>query len=242
MSTRGASLLIVDDDIETIRVLRRMLTTHGYKVFTASSGEEALTMYAQHRLDLVLLELILPGMSGIDVCRCIREESTLPLLILSTNDAEQDKVEALNQGADDYIPKPFGLNEVLARIHAALRRVAYGHAGQDGRIHIGPLLVDPSVRRVFVHGREVTLTPKEYDLLHVLVTQRDTILTRSMLLKQVWRTEVDTKSHSLNVHIAQLRRKIEPDPDHPHFIHTLPGIGYRFTDDTEESGGANPKR
>ncbi len=173
MSKRGVSLLIVDNDIETVRVLRRTLSAHGYRVFTASSGEEALTVHAQHRLDLVLLELILPGMSGLDLCRRIREESTLPLLVIAVNDAEQDKVEALNLGADDYIPKPFGMNEVLARIHAALRRAAYGHAGQDARIHVGPLLVDPAWRRVFVHGREVSLTPKEYDLLHVLMSQRD---------------------------------------------------------------------
>jgi len=241
MSARGASLLLVDDDIETIRALRRILTTRGYKVFTAKSGEEAVTVYAQHRLDLVLLELALPGMSGIDLCRHIRADSTLPLLILSANDAEQDKVDAFTQGADDYILKPFSMSEVLARVQAALRRADYGQAGQDVRIHLGSLLIDPSSRRVFVREREVSLTPKEYDLLHVFITQRDTILTRPMLLKQVWRTEGEAKAHSLHVHIAQLRRKIEPDPEHPHFIHTLPGVGYRFTDDPEESGGAEEK-
>ncbi len=231
MRRAGASLLVVDDDIETVRILQRSLTAHGYKVFTASSGEEALTVYAQHRLDLVLLELVLPGMSGLDVCVRIREDSTLPLLILSVKDAERDKVEALTLGADDYILKPFGMDEVLARIHAALRRAAYTHTGKELRVHVGPLLVNLASRRVFVNGREVLLTPKEYDLLHVFITQRNTILTRPMLLKQVWRIDVETKSHSLHVHIAQLRRKIEPDPKHPRFIHTLPGIGYRFTDD-----------
>ena len=231
MRKGGASLLVVDDDMETVRLLQRTLTAHGYKVFTASSGEEALTVYTQHRLDLMLLELTLPGMSGLDVCTRIREESTLPLLVLSVKDAEKDKVEALYLGADDYIPKPFGVNEVLARIHAALRRATYGYAEKGTLIHIGPLLVNLAIRRVFVNGREVSLTPKEYDLLYVFITQRNTILTRQMLLKQVWKTDLETKSHSLNVHIAQLRRKIEPDPEHPHFIHTIPGIGYHFTND-----------
>ncbi len=236
MSKGGASLLVVDDDIETVRILQRTLTAHGYKVFIASNGEEALTMYAQQRLDLVLLELNLPGMSGLEVCARIREESTLPLLVLSVKDNEKDKVEALNLGADDYIPKPFGLNEVLARIHAALRRATYEHAGEGTLIHIGPLLVNLAVRRVFVNGREVSLTPKEYDLLYVFITQRNTILTRQMLLKQVWKTDEDTKSHSLNVHIAQLRRKIEPDQEHYNFIHTIPGIGYHFMYGICESG------
>ncbi len=231
MSKAAMSLLVVDDDRETVRILQRMLTAHGYKVFIASSGEEALTVYSQHRLDLVLLELVLPGMSGLDVCQRIREDSTLPLLILSVKDAERDKVEALTLGADDYIQKPFSMNEVLARIHAALRRVTYAHVGKELSIHIGPLLVNLASRRVFVNEREVSFTPKEYDLLHVFITQRNTILTRRMLLKQVWRTDMETKAHSLHVHIAQLRRKIESDPDHPRFIHTLPGIGYRFTDD-----------
>src|SRR5437868_5399963 len=142
MSKQGASILVVDDEREIVRALRRSLSAHGYTVLTASSGEEALETVAQHRPDLLLLDLLLPGMSGLEVCRRIREESNMPIIVLSVKDAEHDKIEALDLGADDYVAKPFGIEEVLARVRVALRRLAQAPTGTEPRFQSGPLAVD----------------------------------------------------------------------------------------------------
>jgi two-component system KDP operon response regulator KdpE len=233
MSKSGAHILVVDDEIEIVRALQRSLTAHGYTVFTASSGEEAIKVTSEHRPDLLLLDLLLPGMSGLEVCRLVRAESNMPIIVLSVKDAECDKVEALDLGADDYIPKPFGIDEVLARVRVALRHVAKTQAGTEPHFRIGPLSVDFSARRVQVDGQDIQLTPTEYDLLKVFIAHRGKILTRQMLLSEMWRADAHTRIHSLHVYVAQLRRKIEPVPEHPRFIFTVPGVGYRFTDEAE---------
>ena len=233
MSKQGASILVVDDEREIVRALRRSLSAHGYTVFTASSGEEALQVVAQHRPDLLLLDLLLPGMSGLEVCRRIREESNVPIIVLSVKDAEHDKIEALDLGADDYVAKPFGIEEVLARVRVALRRLAQAPSGTEPRFQSGPLAVDFAQRRVLLNGREVSLTPTEYDLLKAFITNRGKILTRQMLLQAVWGDKTHARTHSLHVYVAQLRQKIEPVPERPRLILTIPGVGYRFNDEAE---------
>jgi two-component system KDP operon response regulator KdpE len=186
MSKQGARILIVDDEIEVVRALRRSLTAHGYTVLTATSGEEAIKVTDEQRPDLLLLDLMLPGMSGLDVCRSIRATSNVPILVLSVKDTEHEKVRALDLGADDYIPKPFGMIEVLARIRVALRHVARAQTGTEPLFQLGPLSVDFARRQVQLNGTDVPLTPTEYDLLKVFIIHRGKILTRQMLLSQVW--------------------------------------------------------
>src|SRR5438045_3923861 len=231
MSKSGARILVVDDEIEILRALQRSLTAHGFEVFTASSGEEALESIAHHRPDLMLLDLGLPGMSGLEVAKRVRAQSNLPIIVLSVKGAERDKVQALDLGADDYVPKPFGINEVLARVRVALRHTARVATGTQPRLLAGPLSVDIAQRLVTLNGQEIKLTPTEYDLLKVLIQHKGKIMTRQMLLTQVWGTGYGADSHYLHVYIGQLRRKIEPDPASPHFILTVPGVGYRFTDE-----------
>ena len=233
MSKSGARILVVDDEIEIVRALRRSLMAHGYEVFTAGSGEEALEAIIRYRPDLMLLDLGLPGISGLEVCKRVRVQSNLPIIILSVKDAERDKVQALDLGADDYVPKPFGVDEVLARIRVALRHAAQTQSGTEPRFVVGPLSVDFAQRLVQVNGQEIKLTPTEYDLLKVLIKNNGKIMTRHMLLAQVWGTGYGAESHYLHVYVGQLRRKIEPDPAHPRFILTVSGVGYRFNGDEE---------
>ena len=233
MSKQGASILVVDDEKEIVKALQRGMTAHGYNVLTASTGQEALAALRRHRPDLMLLDLMLPDMSGLEICRRVRTESNVPILILSVKDAEYDKVEALDLGADDYVPKPFGMDEVLARIRVALRHAAQVSTGSEPQFQAGSLCADFARRRVTVNGREISLTPTEYDLLKVFITHRGKLLTHQMLLKEVWGNEAHARVHSLHVYVAQLRQKIEPDPEHPRFILTIPGVGYRFSDEVE---------
>ena len=233
MSKSGARILVVDDEIEILRALQRSLTAHGFDVLTASTGEEALELIAHYRPDLMLLDLGLPGMSGLEVCKRVRTQSNLPIIVLSVKDTERDKVLALDLGADDYVSKPFGMNEVLARIRVALRHAAQVESGTEPIFIAGPLRVDFAQRLVQVNEQEVKLTPTEYDLLKALIKNKGKIMTRHMLLSQVWGTGYGTESHYLHVYIGQLRRKIEPDPAHPRFILTISGVGYRFHADDD---------
>lgn len=233
MSKNGASILVVDDEREIVRALRRNLSAHGYTVLTANSGEEAIEAVRRHRPDLLLLDLLLPGMSGLELCRRVRKESSVPIIVLSVKNAERDKVEALDLGADDYIQKPFGMGEMLARIRVALRRSIQPPRGAEPRFELGPLSVDFARRRVLVGEQEVSLTPTEYDLLKAFITHRGKILTRQMLLSEVWGAEAHARTHSLHVYVALLRQKIEPLPERPRFIVTIPGVGYRFADEAE---------
>jgi two-component system KDP operon response regulator KdpE len=232
MSKRKASILVIDDEIEIVRALQRSLTAHNYEVRVAYSGEEAIEAFEKYHPDLLLLDLGLPGISGLEVCRRIRAESELPpIIVISVRDKERDKVHALDLGADDYISKPFGINEVLARIRVALRHAAHISTKPEANITIGPLHVDFAQRFVSVNGQEIKLTPTEYDLLKIFIQHRGKIMTQQMLLTQVWGNTNDTKSHYLHVYIGHLRKKIEPDPARPRFLTTISGVGYRFSDD-----------
>ncbi len=235
MSKGGARILVVDDEVEIRRALQRNLIAHGFEAFAVGSGEEALDAITLHRPDLMLLDLGLPGMSGLDVCKQVRAISNLPIIVLSVKDAERDKVQALDLGADDYVSKPFGIDEVLARIRVALRHAAQIHSGTEPSFIAGPLKVDFAQRLVHVNGQEVKLTPTEYDLLRALIKNSGKIMTRQMLLSQVWGTGYGTEAHYLHVYIGQLRRKIEPDPAHPRFITTVSGVGYRFHSDEADT-------
>jgi two-component system KDP operon response regulator KdpE len=234
MSKSGARILVVDDEIEIMRALQRSLAAHGYEVFTASNGEDGLEAILQHRPDLILLDLGLPGMSGLEVCKHVRSQSSLPIIVLSVKDTERDKVLALDLGADDYVSKPFSMNEVLARVRVALRHSAQVQSGTEPIFSSGPLRVDFSQRLVTVDGQEAKLTPTEYDLLKALIKNSGKIMTRQMLLSQVWGTGYGTEAHYLHVYVGQLRRKIEPDPAHPRFILTVSGVGYRFSSEDSE--------
>lgn len=228
MINDDAHVLVVDDDIGIQRALQRSLSAYGYEVSAVSTGEEALEEISRERPDLVLLDLGLPGMSGLEVCEKIRAESNLPIIVLSIKNAEHDKVRALDLGADDYVSKPFGINEVLARIRVALRHATQFHSEVEPVVNAGPLTVDFSQRKVLVDGRDIKLTPTEYDLLTALVRHSGKIMTRHMLLSQIWGNGYEADAHYLHVYVAHLRQKIEPDPAHPRFILTIPGVGYRF--------------
>jgi two-component system KDP operon response regulator KdpE len=230
MNKQGASILVVDDEGEIVRILRRSLITDGYHVLTASSGEDALNIIAQQRPDLLLLDLLLPGINGLEVCRRLRAVSNMPIIILSVKEAERDKIEALDLGADDYVAKPFGIDEVLARIRVALRHVVQPSSGAEARFQVGPLDVDFARRRVLVEGREVKLTPTEYDLLKVFLRYRGRLLTRQMLLKEVWGDQTYARTGNLHLYVAHLRQKIQTTSAYPPFILTIPGVGYRFND------------
>ena len=233
MSKGNARILIVDDEMEIRRALQRNLIAHGFDVSVVGSGEEALDEITLRRPDLMILDLGLPGMSGLEVCKRVRALSNLPIIVLSAKDAERDKVLVLDLGADDYVSKPFGIDEVLARVRVALRHAAQLQGTTDTTFIVGPLRVDFAQRLAYVNGREVKLTPTEYDLLTALIKNSGKIMTRQMLLSQVWGTGYGTEAHYLHVYVGQLRRKIEPDPAHPRFIITVSGVGYRFN--AEES-------
>jgi two-component system, OmpR family, KDP operon response regulator KdpE len=225
--THGARILVVDDEPQILRSLRTTLASHGYDVQTAATGEEALAAMDGRLPDLVVLDLVLPGLSGLEVCRRLRARSSLPILVLSARGDERDKVAALDLGADDYLTKPFGVNELLARIRAALRR-AVGARGPSAVVEAGALRVDFDRRQVTLDGAEVRLTPTEFDLLKVLVSNAGRVLTHGYLLRTVWGPEYEGESQLLRVFIGQLRRKVERDPSRPQHILTDPGVGYRF--------------
>lgn len=238
MKKLGASILVVDDEREILRALQRSLLAHGYRVLTATNGEDALSAIAQQRPDLMVLDLLMPGVSGLEICRQVRATSSLPIIVLSVKDTEHDKVEALDLGADDYVAKPFHMNEVLARIRVALRRIAHTELGTEPRFQAGPLSIDFAQRQVELNGELLALTPTEYDLLKVFIGYRGKLLTRTMLVRELWGNAEQDRGHSLHVYVARLRQKIEPVPERPRFILTIPGVGYRFQEADEEE----PKR
>jgi len=231
MRRKKECILVVDNEVETVRVLQRSLVTHGYEVAAVSSGEKALEMVAQKPPDLLLLDLNLPGISGLEVCKQLRKQSDLPaIIIITARNKEQDKVRALDLGADDYISKPFGIKEVLARVRTTLRHTARLPLEREPDIIIGPLRINFAGHTVYVNEQEVKLTPTEYGLLEIFIRHRGKIMTQQMLLTHIWGTKTGAKSHYLHIYIGHLRRKIEPDPHHPRFFTTISGVGYRFDD------------
>jgi two-component system KDP operon response regulator KdpE len=220
-------VLVVDDEPQILRVIRASLPLRGYEVITASSGEEALDEIGKQVPDLIILDLVMPEMSGLDVCRRVREFSTVPIIVLSAKGAESDKVAALDLGADDYVTKPFGMDELLARVRAVLRRLAVSES-ENRVLTVGDVSVDVDERRVVVAEKEVKLTPKEFDVLKYLVSNAGKVVTHRALLQAVWGWQSTDQTEYLRVFINQLRRKIEPNLDHPRYILTEPWVGYRF--------------
>ncbi len=235
MSKRTARILIVDDEPDVVHILQKSLVAQKYEVLTAHDGKSALALMEERHPDLVLLDINLPGLSGIDICKQLRARSQLPaIIVISIRNKEREKVRMLDAGADDYIAKPFGIDELLARIRVALRHAAYITTAESAvTLSLGPLTVDTAQHLVQLNGKEVKLTPTEYDLLLIFLRNQGKVLTQRMLLTQVWGNEETTQSGYLHVYVAHLRRKLEPDPAHPRFFQTISGIGYRFTDSLE---------
>jgi two-component system, OmpR family, KDP operon response regulator KdpE len=221
-------ILVVDDETPIRRYLRVVLGAQGFTVLEAGGGREALEAVAAQRPDLVILDLGLPDLDGVEVTRGLREWSQTPIIVLSVRDAEGDKIAALDAGADDYLVKPFGTGELLARIRAAMRRQA--NVANEPVLQAGVLRMDLPHRLVSVSGREITLTPTEYDLLRVLMQSAGRVLTHRQLLRAVWGNAYEDELHLLRVNISNLRRKLEDNPDRPAILRTEPGIGYRLTD------------
>lgn len=225
MTRVGLRVLVVDDEVAIRRFLHVALNGQGFIVSEAATGQDALQILALERPDLVILDLGLPDMDGVEVARRLREWSQVPVIILSVREQEVDKIAALDAGADDYLTKPFGVGELLARIRTVLRRQTAGTS--EPVFTLGGLMVDLANRLVTVDGREIQFTPTEYDILRALVIYAGKVLTNRQLLRQVWGEGYDDL-HILRVNISNLRHKLEPDPSRPTYIHTEPGVGYRL--------------
>ncbi|MGH2584944.1 MAG: response regulator [Dehalococcoidia bacterium] len=223
----GARVLVVDDEPQMLRSLRLILNGHGYDAVLVATGEEALAEVARRLPDVILLDLMLPDVDGLEVCRRVRERSTVPIIVLSARGEEALKVRALDLGADDYLTKPFGAEELIARVRVALRHAA--GMREAPVFESGDLRVDFDRRQVTVADRDVTLTPKEYDVLKYLIANADRVLTHTLILRAVWGPEYASETQYLRNIVLGLRRKLEPDPAHPVYILTEPGIGYRFS-------------
>ncbi len=232
MTNTGQRVLVVDDENSIRRYLRAALSAQGFAIYEASNGQEAINGVVSYHPDLIILDLGLPDFDGIEVTRQLREWSQTPIIILSVREAENDKIAALDAGADDYLTKPFGTGELMARMRVVLRRKA---AQPDEPIlKIDNLQMDISRRQVTVDGNPISLTPHEYEILRLLLQNAGKVLTHRQLLRQVWGIAYESEMHILRVNISNLRRKIEPDPARPKYITTEPGVGYRLrTDDSD---------
>jgi len=230
-SREKSRILVVDDEPQITRVLSMALTAQGHSVKSAADGMAALDVLEHWTADLIVTDLSMPNLGGVELCRSVRKLSNVPILVLSVRDQEKVKVQALDAGADDYITKPFQMDEMLARIRAALRRASYAAADDKTvPVVIGDFQIDPASRQVYMRGQEVHLTPKEFDLLHTLALHPDRVLTHRVLLAAVWGGQHTEHHDALRVLIAQVRRKIEPS-DKPFYIVTEPWVGYRFLPD-----------
>jgi len=228
MPSDGARILVVDDEKQIRRVLRTALAGDGYAVAEAASGREGLSQTALFHPDLVILDLGLPDLEGTEVIRRLREWTQTPIIVLSVREQEDDKIEALDAGADDYVTKPFSMGELLARIRVTLRHTAKTTA--EPVLAFGDLSIDLSSRRVALKGSEVRLTPLEYELLKYLALQAGKVVTHTQVLKAVWGPNSQEETHYLRIYVAHLRRKIEADPSQPRYLITEPGVGYRLVD------------
>lgn len=220
-------ILVVDDEPQILRVMRASLPARGYEVKTAAGGEEAIDEVRKEMPDLIILDLVMQGLSGLETCQRIREFSPVPIIVLSAKGSETDKIAALDLGADDYVTKPFSLDELLARIRAVLRRSLASESSSD-TLSVGDITIDIGERRVTVAGADIKLTPKEFDVLKYLVSNPGKVVTHRSLLQAVWGSQSSEQTEYLRVFINQLRKKIEPDPQHPRYILTEPWVGYRF--------------
>jgi two-component system KDP operon response regulator KdpE len=226
MSDVGQRVLVVDDENAIRRYLRTVLTAQGFAVFEASDGQQTLNAVVEHRPDVIILDLGLPDFDGVEVTRRLREWSQTPIIILSVREAEQDKIAALDAGADDYLTKPFGTGELMARVRVVMRRLKGKQ--DDAVLQVDDLKMDLTRRLVTVKENPIALTPTEYEILRLLLQNAGKVLTHRQLLRQVWGTTYETEMHILRVNISNLRRKIEPDPARPHYLITEAGVGYRI--------------
>jgi len=224
----GALILAIEDDPQIVRFLRTTLTSSGYRLLEATTGGEGINQVALHHPDIIILDLGLPDLDGLDVTRRLREWSETPIIVVSAREKEHEKVEALDAGADDYLTKPFGTAELLARIRVALRHSLKSMGADDGQFEVGELRVDLVRRQVFVQGNEVHLSPIEYKLLTILVQYAGKVVTGRQLLKLVWGPGYENESHYVRVYMGQLRHKLEADPARPRYLITEPGVGYRL--------------
>lgn len=255
-----AKILVVDDEENIADTLRYNLIREGYEVLVAVNGKQALDISRQEKPDLVILDLMLPGMNGLDVCRHLRQFSTVPILMLTAKEEEVDKILGLELGADDYMTKPFNLRELIARVRAMLRRMEMlqnvvtptlpetvskptveakngGEVNSANLITVGDLKINTNQHTVILGDRQIMLKPKEFDLLAFLARHRGQVLTREMLLERVWDYDYSGGTRTVDVHIRWLREKIESDPSRPHYIHTVFGVGYKFDVDNLPANG-----
>jgi two-component system, OmpR family, KDP operon response regulator KdpE len=228
---RTARILLVDDEVSIQRAVAPLLRSRGYEVDVAGTGTDALKSASERPPDLIVLDLGLPDVEGTEVCRRIRVDSAVPIVVLSARGSEADKVAALDLGADDYVTKPFGPEELLARIRVALRRVMSQADPDVGRVRLGDLTIDYDRRRVLRGEEEIRLTPKEFELLSFLGRNPDRVMTHRAILKAIWGPNAVNQSEHLWVLMAQLRKKIEPDPSHPRYLVSEPWVGYRVVTD-----------
>jgi two-component system KDP operon response regulator KdpE len=226
--THRPRVLLVDDEASIQRAVGPLLKARGYELNVAGTGAEALRAFADRPPDLIILDLGLPDMEGTEVCRRIRAESAVPIVVLSARGAESDKVNALDLGADDYVTKPFGPEELLARIRVALRRVQSQDDTEKGHLRAGDLTIDYDRRRVLRGETEIRLTPKEFELLSFLARNHDRVLTHRVILKEIWGSNAVEQPEHLWTLVAQLRKKIEPDAANPRYVLSEPWVGYRF--------------
>ena len=224
-SAEKSRVLVVDDEPQITRVLRTVLMSHGYQVRTAAEGESALTSFREWHPELVITDLFMPHMDGVELCRRIRAVSGVPIIVLSVKGEERTKVEALDSGADDYVTKPFGIDELLARVRVALRRSG---DTDTTAVDAGDFMVDLDSRRVHVGGNEVRLTPKEFDLFLYMARHPNRVISHRTLLEAVWGEASQEQPEYLRVFMGQLRKKLEPDPSNPKYLVTEPWVGYRF--------------
>ena len=226
MADAGQRVLVVDDENAIRRYLHTALTAQGFAVYEAINGQETLNAVVENRPDVIILDLGLPDFDGIEVTRRLREWSNTPIIILSVREAEQDKIAALDAGADDYLTKPFGTGELMARMRVVMRRLAV--KSDEPILQVDALKMDLSRRIVTVNENQISLTPTEYEILRMLLQNAGKVITHRQLLRQVWGTAYDSEMHMLRVNISNLRHKIEPDPTRPHYLLTEPGVGYRI--------------
>ena len=224
----GAKVLVIEDEAALRRALRIFLEAHDYTVVLAETGRQGLDLAAGEHPDVVILDLGLPDMDGVEIATALRGWSKVPIVVLSARDAEAVKVAALDAGADDYVTKPFGMNEFLARLRAALRRAAPSEGERERIIEIAAFTIDLGSKQVTQEGHAVRLTPTEWQIVEVLVRNRGRLVTQQALLQHVWGPQYETETHYLRIYMSQIRRKLEPDPARPQCFITEPGMGYRF--------------
>ena len=228
MGADKSKILVVDDEAQIARVLKATLTAQGYSIRTASDGDDAVQAMKTWTPDLVITDLRMPNMDGVELCRYLRAKSNIPIIVLSVKNEERIKIEALDAGADDYVTKPFSVNELLARVRAALRRIATPRQEQPDVIEVGDFRIDTQAHSVHLKGEEVRLTPKEFDVLTYLAQHPEKVVTHRALLAAVWGDNSTGQPEYLRVFIGHLRKKLEPDESSPRYIKTEPWVGYRF--------------